>query len=62
MGELMTIFRKELQAIGIPLHSTFTVVTVYLLCIALITSMLLALFYLMQRYTPKLLRVTAGRK
>ena len=26
MGELMTIFRKELQAIGIPLHSTFTVV------------------------------------
>ncbi len=42
--------------------STFAVVTVYLLCIALITSMLLALFYLMQRYTPKLLRVTAGRK
>ena len=42
--------------------STLTLVMVYLLCITLITCMLLALFYLMQRYTPKLLRVTAGRK
>ncbi len=34
----------------------------YLLCITLITSLLLVVFYLMQRFTPVLLRVVAGRK
>ncbi len=43
-------------------QNVFTITVSYLLSIAFITGLLLAAFWLMQRYTPSVLRVAAGRR